>query len=38
MSAVLAKLAEMPAADRTLGGRLHAVITARAPALSPMLW
>ena len=36
--AVLAKLAEMPEADRALGERLHAVIKASAPALSPKLW
>ena len=35
---VLAKLAEMPAADRALGERLHAIVTAAAPALSPKLW
>ncbi len=37
-SAVLAKIAEMPASDRALGERLHAVIKASAPALSPRLW
>ena len=37
-SAVLAKIAEMPAPDRALGERLHALITASAPALSPKLW
>jgi uncharacterized protein YdhG (YjbR/CyaY superfamily) len=36
--AVLAKLAELPEPDRALGQRLHAVITASAPALSPRLW
>ena len=36
--AVLAKIAEMPAPDRALGERLHAVIRASAPALSPKLW
>ena len=36
--AVLAKIAEMPEADRALGERLHAVIKASAPALSPKLW
>ena len=36
--AVLAKLAEMPEPDRTLGERLHAIITASAPALAPRLW
>jgi uncharacterized protein YdhG (YjbR/CyaY superfamily) len=37
-SAVLAKIAEMPAPDRAMGKRLHAVIKASAPALSPKLW
>src|SRR5207237_5779217 len=37
-SAVLAKIAEMPAPDRAMGKRLHAIITASAPALSPRLW
>jgi uncharacterized protein YdhG (YjbR/CyaY superfamily) len=37
-SEVLAKIAEMPAPDRALGKRLHAVIKASAPALSPRLW
>ncbi len=37
-SAVLAKIAEMPEADRALGERLHVVIKASAPALSPRLW
>ena len=37
-SAVLAKIAAMPAPDRALGGRLHAIIKAGAPALSPRLW
>jgi hypothetical protein len=37
-SAVLAKLAEMSEADRDLGERLHAIITASAPSLSPTLW
>src|SRR5216117_1107849 len=37
-SAVLAKIGEMPAADRALGERLHAIITASAPALSPKTW
>ena len=37
-SAVLAKLAEMPESDRALGERLHAVIKASAPALSPTTW
>jgi hypothetical protein len=37
-SAVLAKIAEMPEPDRALGERLHAIIKACAPALSPKLW
>jgi len=37
-SAVLAKIAEMPEPDRAMGERLHAVIKASAPALSPRLW
>jgi uncharacterized protein YdhG (YjbR/CyaY superfamily) len=36
--AVLERIAEMPASDRALGERLHAVIKASAPALSPRLW
>jgi len=37
-SEVLAKIAGLPEADRTLGERLHAVIKASAPAFSPRLW
>jgi hypothetical protein len=37
-SAVLAKIAEMPKPDRAMGKRLHAIIKASAPALSPRLW
>jgi uncharacterized protein YdhG (YjbR/CyaY superfamily) len=36
--AVLAKLAELPDPDRALGERLHAIIKASAPALSPKTW
>jgi uncharacterized protein YdhG (YjbR/CyaY superfamily) len=36
--AVLAKIAEMPKPDRAMAGRLHAVIKASAPTLSPRLW
>jgi uncharacterized protein YdhG (YjbR/CyaY superfamily) len=36
--ALLAKIAEMPEPDRALGKRLHAIITASAPALSPKTW
>jgi hypothetical protein len=37
-SAVLAKIAEMPEPDRTMAKRLHALIKASAPALSPKTW
>lgn len=37
-SALLAKLAEMPEPDRAMGERLHAIIKASAPALSPKTW
>jgi len=37
-SAVLAKIAAMPEPDRTMAKRLHAIIKASAPALSPRLW
>ena len=37
-SEVLAKIAEMPEPDRALGERLHTIIKASAPALSPKLW
>jgi uncharacterized protein YdhG (YjbR/CyaY superfamily) len=37
-SAVLAKIAEMPAPDRAIAKRLHAIIKASAPALSPKTW
>src|SRR5436305_3186833 len=37
-SAVLAKIAEMPEPDRAVGERLHGVIKASAPTLSPRLW
>ena len=37
-SAVLAKIAEMPEPDRAMAKRLHAVIKASAPALSPRTW
>ena len=35
---VLAKIAEMPARDRAMAERLHALIKATAPALSPKTW
>ena len=37
-SDVLANIAEMLESDRALGERLHAIITASAPALAPRLW
>jgi uncharacterized protein YdhG (YjbR/CyaY superfamily) len=37
-SEVLAKIAEMPEQDRALAQRLHALIKASAPALSPRTW
>jgi uncharacterized protein YdhG (YjbR/CyaY superfamily) len=37
-SDVLAKIAEMPERDRAMAERLHAVIKASAPALSPRTW
>ena len=36
--AVLAKIAEMAEPDRAMAERLHAVVKASAPALSPRLW
>jgi uncharacterized protein YdhG (YjbR/CyaY superfamily) len=36
--AVLEKIAELPEADRAMGERLHAIIKASAPALSPRTW
>jgi hypothetical protein len=35
---VLAKIAAMPEPDRAIGERLHAIIKASAPVLSPKLW
>ena len=37
-SEVLAKIAELPATDRDMAKRLHALIKASAPALSPKTW
>jgi uncharacterized protein YdhG (YjbR/CyaY superfamily) len=37
-SAVLAKIAAMRGPDRAMGERLHAIIKASAPVLSPRLW
>ena len=36
--AVLAKIAEMPEPDRTMAERLHKIIKASAPGLSPKTW
>jgi uncharacterized protein YdhG (YjbR/CyaY superfamily) len=35
---VLEKIAEMPEPDRVMAERIHAVITASAPALAPRTW
>src|SRR5262249_8877850 len=37
-SAVLAKIAALPQPDRAVGERLHAIVKANAPALSPKTW
>ena len=37
-SALLAKIAAMPGPDRAMARRLHAIIKASAPALSPKTW
>ena len=37
-SALLAAIAAMPASDRVMAERLHAIVTASAPALSPKTW
>jgi uncharacterized protein YdhG (YjbR/CyaY superfamily) len=37
-SAVLAKIAALPQPDRVIGERLHGIIKANAPALSPKTW
>ncbi len=37
-SEVLAKIAEMPGQDRALAERIHAIVKASAPALSPRTW
>jgi uncharacterized protein YdhG (YjbR/CyaY superfamily) len=36
--AVLAKIAEMPKPDRVLAERIHAIVKASAPSLSPKTW
>jgi hypothetical protein len=35
---LLAKIAEMPEPDRSLAKRLHAIVRAAAPSLSPKTW
>jgi uncharacterized protein YdhG (YjbR/CyaY superfamily) len=35
---VLASIAEMPEDDRLIAERIHAIVKANAPALSPRLW
>jgi uncharacterized protein YdhG (YjbR/CyaY superfamily) len=35
---VLAKIAEMPRADRAMAKKVHAIVTASAPALMPRTW
>jgi uncharacterized protein YdhG (YjbR/CyaY superfamily) len=36
--ALLAKVAEMPGPDRALAERVHEIVTANAPALTPKTW
>ena len=35
---LLAKVAEMPPGDRSMAERIHAIVTASAPSLSPKTW
>jgi uncharacterized protein YdhG (YjbR/CyaY superfamily) len=37
-SDLLAKIAEMPDADRTIAERIHAIVKANAPGLAPKTW
>ena len=37
-SALLAKISEMPEPDRAMATRIHAIVTASAPSLSPKTW
>lgn len=37
-SVVLAKIADMPEPDRTMAKRIHAIVKASAPSLSPKTW
>jgi uncharacterized protein YdhG (YjbR/CyaY superfamily) len=36
--AVLAKIAELPEPDRAMAERIHSIVRAKAPSLSPKLW
>jgi len=36
--AVLSKIAEMPQPDRTMAKKLHAIVKAKAPTLTPKTW
>ncbi|MHB8192968.1 MAG: iron chaperone [Bellilinea sp.] len=38
LAALLAKIAEMPEPDRAMAQRLHEIVTASAPTLSPKTW
>lgn len=38
VAALLAKIAEMPEPDRSMATRIHAIVTASAPTLSPKTW
>ena len=37
-AALLAKIAEMPEPDRSMAERIHVIVTASAPALTPKTW
>ena len=37
-TAVLEKIAKMPEPDRSMGKRIHAIVRATAPGLTPRLW
>lgn len=37
-AALLAKIAEMPEPDKSMAARIHALVTASAPSLSPKTW
>jgi uncharacterized protein YdhG (YjbR/CyaY superfamily) len=37
-SDLLAKIAEMPESDRVMAERIHAIVTANAPGLTPRTW